>query len=261
MSHRARKRFGQNFLHDKSVISEIIDCIQLNSDSHIVEIGPGTGALTEQLAGKCMKLTVIEIDRDLAAELEKKFSTVKQLQIYCQDALKFNFGTLPKDQGHIRIVGNLPYNISTPLLFHILDQNNCISDMHFMLQKEVVERICAKPGSKIYGRLSVMTQYKCHVEKLFDVAPECFTPKPRVISSMVRLTPHSPENLSADDYTQFESIVKHAFSQRRKTLKNSIKEFASKHTFASLCIDPNARPETLTVTDFVRISNYCSKPI
>lgn len=258
MSHRPRKRFGQNFLQDTWVISEIVASIQPQKDDHIVEIGPGRGALTEPLLQRCNRLEVVEIDRDLVASLKRKFDQERVPRIHCCDALQTDFRTLADDRSPLRIVGNLPYNISTPLIFHLLSQLDCIRDMHFMLQKEVVERICATPGSRIFGRLSVMTQYLCQPTHLFDVNPQSFFPEPAVMSSIVRLQPAGDSVARAHNPAMFAEIVKQAFSQRRKTLRNSLRKFIGPQALEKLEIDPSARPETLNVIDFVRISNTCS---
>ena len=190
MKHQPRKRFGQHFLQDDQVIFNIVAAINPQSDQHLVEIGPGKGALTHHLLHNCHRLDLIELDRDLIAYLKERYVDKNWVQIYNSDALKFDFCTLSKQRKKLRIIGNLPYNISTPLLFHLIHQSDCIKDMHFMLQKEIIDRLCAEPGNKIYGRITVILQYFCRIEKLFDVHPESFYPCPKVTSSVIRLSPH-----------------------------------------------------------------------
>lgn len=255
MAHIARKRFGQNFLHDRSVIGHIIACLGIKPDQHWVEIGPGQGALTEPLLQAVTRLDVVELDRDLVALLKRKFAGRANFEIHSADALKFDFSSLVKNSGRLRVVGNLPYNISTPLMFHLLDSAHCIEDMHFMLQKEVVDRICAEPGNKQYGRLSVMMQYYCETEHLFDVPPESFDPAPKVMSSIVRLTPHRRPPVQVDSRDNLNRIVTQAFSQRRKTLRNSLKKLISDSDLDALSIDSKLRAENLTLQDFAKLSN------
>jgi 16S rRNA (adenine1518-N6/adenine1519-N6)-dimethyltransferase len=256
MTHKARKRFGQNFLTDHSVISNILSCLQMHNGEHWVEIGPGQGALTKPLLEKAGTLDVVELDRDLVALLTKQFANAGNLHIHSADALQFDFSSLAKNNEKFRLIGNLPYNISTPLLFHLLDYPSCISDMHFMLQKEVVDRICADPNSKSYGRLSVMLQYYCEAEQLFDVPPECFDPVPKVTSAIIRLVPHAKPPVELASIENFKSLVAHAFSQRRKTIRNSLKKLMNDEVFIELGIDPSARAENLSLVDFARLSNH-----
>ncbi len=251
MQHRPRKRFGQNFLHDSQVIAKIVQAISPRPTEHLVEIGPGLGALTQALLPKTSQLDVVEIDRDLLATLHTLAVQYPQLTVHHADALQFDFSGLAKS---LRVVGNLPYNISTPLLFHLLAQLQVIKDMHFMLQKEVVERLSACPGSHAYGRLSVMVQYFCQVDYLFTVKPGAFYPAPKVDSAIVRLIPHASIPFVAQDFSRFSQIVLQAFNQRRKTLHNSLKKFLSSAQIASCGIDPNARPEQLSVEEFVRLA-------
>jgi len=254
MTHTPRKRFGQNFLHDHNVIYNILSSLKAKSDQHWVEIGPGQGALTEPLLNMGLRLDVVELDRDLVAFLIEKFKH-SDIKIHSGDALKFNFGALAVDNKKLRIIGNLPYNISTPLMFHLLENAFCIEDMHFMLQKEVVDRICAVPGSKKYGRLSVMMQYHCATELLFDVPPESFDPAPKVMSAIVRLVPHLTPPVEVNDMVKLNKIVTQAFSQRRKTLRNSLKKIMDENSIIDLNIDPTSRAEVLTLNDFARLSN------
>lgn len=255
MAHIPRKRFGQNFLHDQSVISHIIASLAAAPDQHWVEIGPGQGALTQPLLKAGVRLDVVELDRDLVELLKKKFAGHTHLRIHSADALKFDFSSLAREGERLRIVGNLPYNISTPLMFHLLASAHCIEDMHFMLQKEVVERLCAESGNKQYGRLSVMMQYHCEAELLFDVPPESFDPAPQVMSSIVRLIPHRRPPVQVDNLENFNRVVTQAFSQRRKTVRNSLKNLLADETLKSLSIDSGLRAENLTLQDFAAISN------
>jgi 16S rRNA (adenine1518-N6/adenine1519-N6)-dimethyltransferase len=255
MTHTPRKRFGQNFLHDHNIIYNILASIQAKPDEHWVEIGPGLGALTEPLLKLGLRLDVVELDRDLVALLKAKFKQQKHLQIHSADALKFNFSALAEANEKLRIIGNLPYNISTPLMFHLLDNASCLEDMHFMLQKEVVDRICATSGSKKYGRLSVMMHYYCATELLFDVPPESFDPAPKVMSAMVRLVPHQQPPVEVNDMEQLNRVVTQAFSQRRKTLRNSLKKLIDEDAIIALNIDPTLRAEALSLNDFAKLSN------
>ncbi len=250
--YKTKKRFGQHFLHDQGVIQKLIYEINPQHNDNIVEIGPGLGALTFPLLETLSTLHVVEIDRDVIARLKQK--KLSSLQIHEQDALTFEFDQLANNET-LRVVGNLPYNISTPLIFHLLESASEISDMHFMLQNEVVERITAKPGSKTYGRLSVMVQYFCETEYLFFVGPESFSPPPKVDSAILRLIPRKSFIDKADDATKLASIVAQAFSMRRKTLRNNLKKLISAEQIESLNIDPSARAETLSVKDFVILSN------
>jgi len=254
MAHTPRKRFGQNFLHDHTIIYNIISSIQARSGQHWVEIGPGQGALTEPLLNEGVRLDVVELDRDLVVLLKQKFKQYSNLQIHSADALRFDFSSLA-DGEKLRIIGNLPYNISTPLMFHLLNNAYCIEDMHFMLQKEVVDRICAVPGSKKYGRLSVMMQYYCLPELLFEVPPESFDPIPQVMSAIVRLVPHLQPPVAVNDVSKLNRVVTQAFSQRRKTLRNSLKKLIAEEDIVGLGIDPTLRAESISLAEFARLSN------
>jgi 16S rRNA (adenine1518-N6/adenine1519-N6)-dimethyltransferase len=252
MPHTPRKRFGQNFLHDPHFVRSCIDAIAPRPDDNMVEIGPGLGALTEPLLQTVKHLQVVEIDRDLIARLRTRFSP-DQLTIHEGDALKFDFGQLgPK----LRVVGNLPYNISTPLLFHLAQYAAHIRDMHFMLQKEVVQRMAAAPSTPDYGRLSVMLQYRFFVDHLFDVPGGAFNPPPKVTSAFVRLAPLVPLPWPAHDEGIFATIVSSAFATRRKTLRNALKPYLDVSGFDALCVDPMLRAENLGVEEFVRIANH-----
>jgi len=253
-SYRPRKRFGQHFLHDQNVVGHIIAALALGADDRVVEIGPGTGALTRELLARVAHLDAVELDRDLLARLETEFPR-DRLTLHNADALKFDFCKIASGSGKLRLIGNLPYNISTPLLFHLLDQAGCIKDMLFMLQKEVVERLRAAPGGKDYGRLSVMIQYRCAVEKLFDVAPGAFTPAPKVDSAVVRLVPHAAPPVAVDDPARFALLVRAAFASRRKTLRNNMKGLLSAEDMLALGIDPVRRAETLSLAEFAALSN------
>ena len=262
-SHRARKRFGQNFLHDDAVIHRIVQCINPSRTDALVEIGPGKGALTFPLLQQVDSLTALELDRDLHKRLT---GTVRKegygtLIVHNIDALTVNFTELAStfsQQNGIRVVGNLPYNISTPLLFHLLNHRDSISDMHFMLQKEVVDRITASPGSKTYGRLSVMMQTYCETEELMSVPPEAFDPAPAVQSAIVRLKPVSQtaaEGWANPEFSQLEATVKLAFAQRRKTLRNNFKGVLTESDFERCGINPGARAETLDLQAFAKLAS------
>ena len=258
--HRPRKRFGQHFLHDQDIISRIVAAIAPRADDTLLEIGPGEGALTRPLLDSRASLHVIEKDRDLARLLPQQFSGRENFHLVCRDALAFDVCSLP---GPVRVVGNLPYNISTPLLFHLLDSLACIRDMVFMLQAEVVERLVAAPGKKNYGRLSVMVQSRCSVDKLFMVGPESFTPPPRVNSAVVRLQPLPEPLYGIEDLQTFSHIVREAFNQRRKTLRNSLKGFLTAGQIETQGIDPGSRAGELSVADFTELANHyyrLSKP-
>lgn len=252
--HRARKRFGQNFLHDQGIIRRIVSSVHPLPKHRLLEIGPGQGAITEELLESGCELSVIELDRDLLPILEEKFSAKSNFRLFQGDALKFDIQALAGED-KLRVVGNLPYNISTPLIFHLLSQQSGIADMHFMLQKEVVERLAASSGSKAYGRLSIMAQYYCQVENLFEVPPEAFSPRPKVQSAIVRLTPHQTLPHPAKDVEKLQQVLRSAFNQRRKTLRNNLKELISSDALEKLGIDPGLRPERLELADFVAIAN------
>lgn len=256
--HRARKRFGQHFLNDQNVVRRIVNSINPKREQTIIEIGPGKGALTKPLLEHLDTLHVIELDRDLAQALSEKYEAdkykaEKKIIIHCLDALTYDFRELGHQ--HLRIVGNLPYNISTPLLFHLLEYHQYIDDMLFMLQEEIIDRICASPGSKDYGRLSVMVQAHCHTEKLFTVDPSAFSPPPKVISAIIKLKPNKVNLNQILDYQSFAHIVKQAFSQRRKTLKNCLKGVLDENQIINLGIAPEVRAETLSTDNFIQMAN------
>jgi 16S rRNA (adenine1518-N6/adenine1519-N6)-dimethyltransferase len=255
--HIARKRFGQNFLHDQAVIDRIIACIAPKANDLLVEIGPGQAALTRPLARCGAELHIIEIDRDLATTLSKQFASYQNVKIHQCDALKTDLSSITANRP-FRLLGNLPYNISTPLLFHVLQWSDLLIDMHFMLQKEVVDRLAAIPGSKTYGRLSVMAQFRCTVEPLFEVLPKSFSPAPRVLSNIVRLIPlHSPP-ADAGREGQLERVVRAAFSQRRKTLRNSLKSLMNATEITAAGIDPGQRAEQLSLSQFATLARLLS---
>ncbi len=254
MNHKAKKHFGQNFLVDQNIIADIVRAIRPVATDNMVEIGPGLGALTRPLLKQLEKLHVVEIDRDIIARLKTDYPQ-DRIVIHEGDALKFDFATLGSP---LRIVGNLPYNISSPLLFHFADYAAHITDMHFMLQNEVVERMVAEPSSPAYGRLSVMLQYRFYMEKLLDVPPQSFRPAPKVDSAIVRMIPLPADQIAVKDETLFSQVVAAAFGQRRKTLRNTLKAYMAENDFAQLGIDAQLRAENLGVEEFTRIANYLS---
>lgn len=258
--HYARKRFGQNFLHDETVIDGIVNAIAPESGQPLVEIGPGLAALTRPVLARAGHLHVVELDRDLATRLEKTPEFIGKLTIHRMDALKFNFSELAAELGQpLRVFGNLPYNISTPLIFHLLAQVNTIHDMHFMLQKEVIERMAAQPGSKAFGRLTVMVQQACQVLPVLEVPPEAFEPAPKVHSAVARLIPYAESPWPVHDRATLNHVCHMAFHQRRKTLRNNMKKLMSADELEVIGIDPADRPETLNVGDFVRIANWVTE--
>ena len=251
LGHTARKRFGQNFLHDNNVIQNIVSAIYPQKGQFLVEIGPGLGALTEPVGEQVERLTVVELDRDLAERLRHHPFLHQKLNVIETDAMQFNFGALYADQPEenkqkLRVFGNLPYNISTPLMFHLFKYHDVITDMHFMLQKEVVKRLCAAPNSKAYGRLTIMAQYFCQVMPVLEVPPSAFKPAPKVDSAVVRLVPHHWLN----------RVCSQAFNQRRKTLRNALSTLFSAENLTSLNVDLNARAENLSIADYARLANW-----
>jgi len=253
--HVARKRFGQHFLHDPGILTRIVAAIAPHPDDRLVEIGPGEGALTLPLLRAAGRLTAIELDRDLIEPLRTKAQNFGDLTIISADALTVDFSALAQGSP-LRLVGNLPYNISTPILFHCLDHAAAIADMHFMLQKEVVERMAAAPGSKIYGRLSVMLQLRCTVEPLLRVPPGAFRPPPKVDSAVVRLVPLPAHQLPNADFALIEKLVRAAFGQRRKTLSNALLHFASASEIDAAGLDPRARAEQLAPSAYVALAQH-----
>ncbi len=256
--HRARKRFGQNFLSDQSIIQRIIQSINPKQGDRLVEIGPGLGALTCPILKMVGEIDVIELDRDIVPKLQLNcgldYSSQNKLRIHNTDVLKFDFASLNYTEA-LRIIGNLPYNISTPIIFHLVEYRHLINDMYFMLQKEVVDRLAAGPNDNNYSRLSVMAQYHFQVTPLFLVPPESFDPIPRVDSAIVRLIPHAEKPVQVNDESAFAKFITLAFSQRRKTLRNVLKEHCSVEQLEAVGIDPSTRAQTLSLQQFANLHN------
>ena len=256
--HRARKRFGQHFLTDPGVVDTILRAIHATKDDVVVEIGPGQGAITAALAATAGRLHAVELDRDLASRLRRQYDDVENVTIHEADALAFDFSSLGD---RLRIVGNLPYNISTPLLFHLLKVRDRIIDMHFMLQKEVVDRMAAAPGSKAYGRLGIMLGCHLNIESLFDVDRSAFDPPPQVTSAVVRLDPLPPGTFSIEDDALLSKIVTSAFMKRRKTIRNSLKDIVEVSDLDAVGIDAGLRPEQISISKYVQLSNHLASPL
>ncbi len=254
--HKARKKFGQHFLSDHNILDRIIRTINPKQGERILEIGPGQGAMTELVIRKVARMEAIEIDYDLIEMLKSVYPT---LTLYPCDILRFEFSRLQAQTNSLRIIGNLPYNISTPILFLLLTNIEVIKDMHLMLQKEVVDRMVATPGNKIYGRLSVMLQPFFDIQRMFNISPNAFSPPPKVDSSFVRMIPWEQQKIEITNKQHYETLVRAAFSQRRKTLRNTLKGILEEATIKSLDIDSQRRPETLTIEEFARLSNCYSK--
>ncbi|MGI9234470.1 MAG: 16S rRNA (adenine(1518)-N(6)/adenine(1519)-N(6))-dimethyltransferase RsmA [Woeseiaceae bacterium] len=254
--HRPRKRFGQHFLADPGVVDAILRHIHPAKQDVIVEIGPGRGAITDVLARNAGHLHAIELDRDLASELRRRYASNTAITIHEADALTFDFASLGEQ---LRIVGNLPYNISTPLLFHLLNFRDRILDMHFMLQKEVVARMAAAPGSKAYGRLGIMLGCHLRIESLFDVDRQAFDPPPAVTSAVVRLDPLPPGTYDIQDEAGLSTLVATAFMQRRKTIRNSLKHVADSLAFETVGIDAGLRPEQIGIAQYIELANHLSR--
>ncbi|MGK7294828.1 MAG: 16S rRNA (adenine(1518)-N(6)/adenine(1519)-N(6))-dimethyltransferase RsmA [Candidatus Wenzhouxiangella sp. M2_3B_020] len=254
MSHRARKRFGQNFLHDDRVIERIVAAVAPKRDDRVVEIGPGLGALTGPMLERVDRLDVVELDRDLAGSLHERLDRPENLVIHETDALDFDFRALAGPYG-LRVIGNLPYNISTPLMFHLLDQADAVVDMHFMLQKEVVDRLTAAPGGKDWGRLGVMTAARADAECLFTVPPGAFRPAPRIDSAVVRLVPRRLDDSERARLPHLERVVRQAFSQRRKTLRNALRGLLEPEQLETAGIHPTRRAETVSLDEFARLAD------
>lgn len=254
MTGPKRKRFGQHFLHDPGIIHKIHRAIGAGRGEHLVEIGPGGGAITAGLASSGCALDLIELDRDLVPSLQERFGDLAGVRIHNEDVLKTDFRSLRRAGEKLRVAGNLPYNISTPLVFHLLKQLACIADMHFMLQKEVGERLAALPGGQHYGRLSVMVRYYCEVESLFVIRPGAFSPPPRVDSIFLRLLPHAEPPAHVENERVFADIVRQAFSQRRKTLRNALGKLLDEDAFRSAGVDPKLRAENLDVHEFAALT-------
>lgn len=256
LGHTARKRFGQNFLRDERVIDGIISAIRPTDEDALVEIGPGLGALTEPMCEQVSALTVIELDRDLAKRLRHHPFHQNKLSVIEQDALNFDFTALSEQRGQpLRVFGNLPYNISTPLMFHLFGHQNAIKDMHFMLQKEVVDRLAAVPGTKHYGRLTVMAQYYCDIIPILEVPPGAFVPPPKVTSAVVKLVPRTEKQSNVHQIKNLERVCAAAFNQRRKTIRNSLKEVIGEEGLLAAGINPAIRAEQLTLDEFATIAN------
>jgi 16S rRNA (adenine1518-N6/adenine1519-N6)-dimethyltransferase len=252
VSHQARKRFGQHFLTSSDTIEQIVAAISPQEGETIVEIGAGQAAITAPLAASATMLHAIEFDRDLIAKLKRRFADRENVFVHEADALQFDFSTMGDS---IRVVGNLPYNISTPLLFHLLTFRDIVTDMHFMLQKEVVDRMAAIPGNKNYGRLTIMLGCQLEVVPLFDVPPDAFTPPPKVMSSVVRMRPLPNKQFDIQDPQILEQIVKQAFSRRRKTLRNALQAHADEADMESAGLDPGKRPEQIPVDGWINLAN------
>ncbi|AKD38731.1 16S ribosomal RNA methyltransferase KsgA/Dim1 family protein [Pasteurella multocida subsp. multocida OH4807] len=262
LGHTARKRFGQNFLHDDNVIQSIVAAIYPQKEQFLVEIGPGLGALTEPVGDLVDHLTVVELDRDLAERLRHHPFLHHKITVIETDAMQFDFGQLYQDaklaekNQKMRVFGNLPYNISTPLMFHLFKYHDCIQDMHFMLQKEVVKRLCAGPNSKAYGRLTIMAQYFCQVMPVLEVRPTAFKPAPKVDSAVVRLVPHKELPHPVKDLYWLNRVCSQAFNQRRKTLRNALSTLFTAEQLTELGIDLTARAENLSIADYARLANW-----
>jgi 16S rRNA (adenine1518-N6/adenine1519-N6)-dimethyltransferase len=256
LGHRARKRFGQNFLFDEMIIGKIVSAIDPQPADNLVEIGPGLGAITEPVAELSGHLTVVELDKDLAQRLIEHPFLGPKLTVNQGDAMTFDFASLVNDEKKLKVFGNLPYNISTPLLFHLFEFADHIEHMHFMLQKEVVKRMVAEPGSKTFGRLSVMTQYYCHAMPVIEVPPECFKPAPKVDSAVIRLIPKKPEQRTAKSVKILNNVCLEAFNQRRKTLRNSLSNLLTAEELTSIGIDITMRAERLSLQQFIDIANW-----
>lgn len=251
--HKARKRFGQNFLHDQNIIGKIVQALNPKPDDRLIEIGPGLGALSKPVLQRSGKLTCIELDRNVIPILQQELAGVGELNLLNRDVLTVDFTELAAG-APIRVFGNLPYNISTPLIFHLCQHLPVITDMLFMLQKEVVERMAAGPDDDAYGRLSVMLQYYCDVSYLFTVPPGAFRPAPKVQSAIVRLLPHRTRALRPDQEVRFASLVSLAFNARRKTLRNVWRDAVTEAQFAAANIAPGLRPENLALADYLRLT-------
>ncbi len=259
-THSPRKRFGQNFLIDKLLILELIDIINPQANEHLVEIGPGQGALTTALIASKAQVDAIEIDRDLVAQLQQQYEKYSNFKLFATDILKFNLSSLftgnSKPKNKLRLIGNLPYNISTPLLFKLFEEINVIHDMYFMLQREVALRLTAHPNTKDYGRMSIMAQYHCQMQVVLDVPPSAFEPAPKVDSCVVHFVPHAKPIVEATDRQVLKTVVTAAFNQRRKTIGNALKNIITAQELTALAIAPGLRAENLTIQQYATIANY-----
>jgi len=253
--HYARRRFGQNFLHDENVIRKIVDAISAVEGDHLLEIGPGLGALTKELAKTGATIHCVELDADLAKSLRTEFQEYDSIKIIEGDALKFDLSSIATEKRPLRVIGNLPYNISTPIIFHLLKNSELIRDMTFMLQLEVIQRMISKVGKRNYGRLSLMVQYFCEVEHLFNVASSAFSPKPKVVSALARLKPHNSTSIRAKDSDCLQTVIRTAFNQRRKTLRNSLRTIIPETLLERIAINKNLRPQDIKLNEYVEISN------
>ena len=258
LPHQIRKRFGQNFLQDEHVISKIMDAVSPAEEDHILEIGPGFGAITRQLAKSGARIDCVEIDTDLATSLKTEYKEYESINILEYDALKFDISTIASTKRPLRVVGNLPYNISTPLIFHLLKSSDLIKDMTLMLQLEVIQRMVSKVGSKNYGRLGLMVQYHCEVEHLFNIASDAFFPRPKVVSALARLKPRKASKVTVKDPECFKKVIQTAFNQRRKTVRNSLRSLASDSLLEEIPVNKSLRPENLTLREYIKISNAIS---
>ncbi len=256
LGHRARKRFGQNFLNDDLIIDKIVTAIDPKPGEKLVEIGPGLGAITEPVCDRTDHLTVVELDKDLAERLIHHPFLGPKLTVHQGDAMKFDFASLISGDEKLKIFGNLPYNVSTPLLFHLYEFIDDVEHMHFMLQKEVVNRMVASPNSKAFGRLSVMTQYYCHAIPVIEVPPTCFKPAPKVDSAVVRLMPKPASERRAKSTKMLNTVCLEAFNQRRKTIRNSLSNLLTVEELESLGLSPTLRAENLTLNQFIDIANW-----
>jgi len=259
LGHTARKRFGQNFLHDPYIIDQIVSAIHPVEGENLVEIGPGLAALTEPVCERISQLTVVELDRDLAQRLRTHPFLSSKLNVIEADALKYDFSQLCEQSNPLRVFGNLPYNISTPLMFHLFSFANKVKDMHFMLQKEVVNRLAAGAGTKNYGRLSVMAQYHCQIMPVLHVPPEAFKPPPKVDSAVVRLVPHQQKPVTVVSEKLLNQVCAQAFNQRRKTIRNSLSKIVVEQQLIALDINPELRAEKLSLADFARIADFVAQ--
>ena len=256
LGHTARKRFGQNFLHDDYIIDKIISAIGPKQGQKMVEIGPGLGALTEPMCEEIDQMTVVELDRDLAKRLRQHPFMQSKLNVIEEDALNFDFGQLFDGEHKLRVFGNLPYNISTPLMFHLFNFSECIHDMHFMLQQEVVNRLAAGPNHKNYGRLSVMAQYYCKVMPVLAVPPTAFKPPPKVDSAVVRLIPYEKPPVDLIRFERLNQVCAMAFNQRRKTVRNSLKELISGDDWQQVGVSPDLRAENISLAQYAELANF-----
>ena len=256
-AHRAKRRFGQNFLRDQQAIDSVINAIAPESSESFVEIGPGYGALTEALVTHAQRVELVEIDRELSQMLQERYAYHPGVSVHCADILRFDLARIAPEGSKFRVVGNVPYNISTPILFRLLEFASCIQDMHLMLQREVAQRLVASPGGGDYGRLSVMAQYRCQMMRFFDVPPQAFHPVPKVFSSLVRLVPIQAGPKACRD-KDLRTIVTRCFMHRRKTIRNGLKGYLDESEISQCHVEPERRPQTLTLADFIALADVFS---